>query len=109
MTTATEISIAADRYAREAYAPGHFGDPDYRNLGYLTSEDGWSDRVVLSNAYIAASGAGAVIDDLASVAERKWKNVGKHPAGCNCKLCTEIRIFLNTADESRRFSSESAL
>lgn len=44
-----EIEKAAERYRREAYQPGHFGEADYRNTGYLTSEQGWDDRVKLSN------------------------------------------------------------
>lgn len=47
------VREALERYRREAYATGHFGDPEYRNVGYLTSEGGWSDRAILANAYAA--------------------------------------------------------
>lgn len=48
-----EVREALERYRREAYTEGRFGDPGARNVGYLTGEQGWNDRVVLSNAFVA--------------------------------------------------------
>jgi hypothetical protein len=45
----SDVREAAKRYRAEAYQPGHFGNADRRNVGYLTSEQGWQDRVTLSN------------------------------------------------------------
>lgn len=51
--TTPELRATAERYRREAYKPGHFGELDHRNVGYLTSDDGWADRVILAEAYLA--------------------------------------------------------
>ena len=65
-TQSSAVREAAERYRANAYLPGHFGSAAYRNAGYITSEDGWADRMILSNWAVEQIAAD---DDLPITAE----------------------------------------
>lgn len=48
-----EVRESYARYAHNAYPVGHFGDTEKRNVGYLSSDEGWNDRRVLAEAMCA--------------------------------------------------------
>lgn len=66
------VREAAERYRRNAYVKGHFGDDEYRNVGYLSSSDGWNDRAKLSNAYLAEHQA----DECETITDEWLREVG---------------------------------
>lgn len=51
MTNEEREAEAAERYVREAYPEGHFGDFDRRNVGYMASNRGFSDLRIPGSSF----------------------------------------------------------